>query len=274
MVAGTVKSGGAEIHYEYYGRREKPPIVLLNAMNQTTKSWQRYLPQLLERADVVVWDYRGQGSSTIGEPPYALEHFADDLSAIARRLELPVGGIHLLAVCFGSISAAEYMRRHPGDVRKAVLSGAMLTREEAYINQRLLERRSLAAKDMEQLVGSFFSHFFSGGFQKRLADVPEHKQAFLRRISETFDDSTLRLVDAQIQYLERVDGYREAFAKVDVPVHVIAGEEDAVTPTYCQKKLLSIFPRATYREYPRCGHLAYVENEKAFFDDALDFLLS
>jgi 3-oxoadipate enol-lactonase len=264
--------GGAGIHYQYFGSGGRPTVVLFNGANQTAAAWHRHLSHLIGKVDVLVWDYRGQGGSTGPQSEEdSFARFADDLRAVVDTLGLPPGSLDLLAVCYGGGPAAEFLLRHRPMVRRALFSGAVLTREEAYVNQRIfdqkLNRAGLAALNAE----CFFAYALNGMFQRLVGAAPDHKAALLRRIEETMNQTADRAIDVQLRFLAGADARAAAYAAVDLPIHVIAGEEDQMTPTFMQRRIPALFPRCTYAEQPRLGHLLYVENPHGFFADALAF---
>lgn len=272
--SGTVRAAGGELHYEYFGTRERPPVVIFNAVNQTARSWHPHMAGIAAFTDVLLWDYPGVGDSPRWERTPTLEDLAEGLHTITQALGLNDSSLRVLAICFGSGPALEFLRRHHVQVKKVVLSGAMLTWEEAYANQRSFDGKLLADGRIDDAVEHFFAYFFSGGFQQAIDADPEHKAALLRKIKASANEMTEHLLGAQVEYLKGVERLYGDFAALDVPVKLIAGEQDQVTPTYVQRKLLGLLPNASYTEYPGAGHLLYVEEGTRFFTDALTFLLS
>jgi pimeloyl-ACP methyl ester carboxylesterase len=190
---------------------------------------------------------------------------------VVDALGLPPASLDLLAVCYGGGPAAEFLLRHRPMVRRALFSGAVLTREEAYMNQRAFDQRLNRAGQAALNADCFFAYSLNGTFQRMVGAAPDHKAALLRRIEETMNEGACRAIDVQLRFLAGAEARAAAYAAVDVPVHVIAGEEDQMTPTFMQRRIPALFPRASYAEQPRLGHLLYVENPQGFFADALGF---
>lgn len=272
--SGTVRAAGGELHYEYFGTRERPPVVIFNAVNQTARSWHPHMAGIAAWTDVLLWDYPGIGDSPRWERTPTFEELAEGLHAITQTLALPDPSLRLLAICFGSGPALEFLRRHRAQVEKVILSGAILTWEEAYANQRSFDSKLLMAGRLNDALEHFYAYFFSGGFQRTVDADPDHKAALFRKIMATANEMTQHLLGAQVEYLKDVERHYSEFAALDVPVKLIAGEQDMITPTYVQRKILRLLPNASYTEYPGAGHLLYVEEGTRFFTDALSFLLS
>jgi pimeloyl-ACP methyl ester carboxylesterase len=62
----------------------------------------------------------------------------------------------------------------------------------------------------------------------------------------------------QTAILHRPDS-RPMLARLDLPVHVVVGDSDQVTPPDCAHEIAALLPRARLTILPRCGHLAPLE---------------
>ncbi|MFJ1709861.1 alpha/beta fold hydrolase [Kitasatospora sp. NPDC088346] len=60
--------------------------------------------------------------------------------------------------------------------------------------------------------------------------------------------------------------------RVTVPVLVIAGERDGITPLEYERSLAGCFPRATFRAVPEAGHFPHIEQPAAVFGAIGDFV--
>lgn len=79
------------------------------------------------------------------------------------------------------------------------------------------------------------------------------------------------LVAAQETIRDRVDS-RPTLATVDVPVLVVVGEEDAVTPPADAEAMAAAVPEARLVRVPGAGHLAPLERPEEVAQALVDFL--
>jgi len=66
----------------------------------------------------------------------------------------------------------------------------------------------------------------------------------------------------------------EPMRRVQAPVLLVVGAEDAITPPECLERAQGVFPDARLLVVPRCGHMTPLEAPATFNAAVLDFLRS
>ncbi len=84
---GTVqrlkRPDGSELHVEFYGPADGPPIVLTHGWGMNSTEWHYLKRELTDQFRLIVWDLPGLGLSTRPENrDYSLENLARDLEAV------------------------------------------------------------------------------------------------------------------------------------------------------------------------------------------------
>jgi pimeloyl-ACP methyl ester carboxylesterase len=114
----VVESGDASLWWDEQGEGD-PPLLLIQGLGYTADMWHRILPGLAAARRVVTFDNRGVGRSSVPEPPWTVEQFADDAIAV---LDAAGGGrAHVFGVSMGGLIAQELALRHPERVASLVL---------------------------------------------------------------------------------------------------------------------------------------------------------
>ncbi|MFF3559170.1 alpha/beta fold hydrolase [Streptomyces sp. NPDC002574] len=115
---------GTRIHYVIGG--EGPAVVLVHGFPFTWAVWREVMPLLASRGyTVLASDLRGMGASDPAETgTFAKANVAEDIRQIVQRLEL--GPINLVGMDVGGMVAYAYASRHPGEVRRLVLSETLI----------------------------------------------------------------------------------------------------------------------------------------------------
>ena len=271
--SGFVNKDGIDIYYEYYGVGDRPTLILLNGVAMECRSWLQFIPPMLEKTDVLIWDYRGQGQSTSDDKPYDIGEFADYLKAIVDELKLKPEHVNPVGVSFGSFVAVEFLRKYTESVNKCIISGVILSNETIYHYQANIGKKMLEQKLMDIWVDSLYAQLFSSNFLKTIEPyIPKMKEALYNRYKDR-TASLGRLLETEESYINRVEDFYPEFQKIDKPILLIAGEQDMLTPTFVQKKITKVFPNIEYVEFPGSGHLTYMENTKEFIDRTLNFVL-
>lgn len=274
VVAGALRVQDADIHYEYFGKRERPVMVILNGVAMETYSWYRLLSHVLPIMDVLLWDYRGQGQSTADDAPYSVEESADHLVAILDALELGALPVNLLGVSTGSIVVAEVLRRHQGRINRAVMSGVLLQQALSFRLDSEFGVRMLREQRTDMWADSLYTKIFSDRFLTEFASAIPAMQSMLVARYKDREYALARIIEAQSAYLWEIERYRPQFEEVTTPILVLAGAEDKLVPPFYQKRVSAMFPRADLRQYAECGHIPFFEQPARAFGDSMRFMLA
>jgi pimeloyl-ACP methyl ester carboxylesterase len=112
---------GDRLYTEVRGQGD--PVVLLAGLPATTRFWQGAFDPLAKTHRLIFVDALGFGRSPLPDVEYTLE---DHLGALRRTLvaERATRGVTFVAHSFGTLLAAYYAARYPGEVEHLYLLGA------------------------------------------------------------------------------------------------------------------------------------------------------
>lgn len=270
---GKVTTNGIDIYYEYFGKKDRPVMVIFNGVAMETKSWHKLIPVVLPKMDVLLWDYRGQGQSTSDDAPYSVEELADCLIAIFDTLQLEAKDINLLGVSTGSIVVAETLRRFEKRVSRAVLSGIMLEKAMTFKLDSEFGIRMLRENQVDLWATALYTKILSDGFLMKIEQaIPAMRNALFDRYKER-PHALARIIEAQSNYLWNVEKYYSDFEKIQTSILLVAGTEDKLTPLFYQKRALQHFKNSRFKQYPDCAHIPFIENTAKAFGDCIRFFL-
>src|SRR6202008_3496829 len=114
---------GVEIFYKDWGKGQ--PVVFSHGWPLSADDWDAQMLFFLQHGyRVIALDRRGHGRSTQTSDGHDADHYADDLAALTRKLDLK-DAIHV-GHSTGGGEVARYIGRHgTGRVAKAVVIGAI-----------------------------------------------------------------------------------------------------------------------------------------------------
>jgi len=231
-------------------------LVLLHGIGSGAASWQAQLEEFADRYRVIAWDAPGYGGSAPVGPTvpdardYAgvLEQFLDAMG---------VESCHLVGHSLGALMACSFTRRWPDRVKSLLIgdpaagygdAGPEIQAERREGRLGLLDRLGPAGLAKERH-GNLLSEDAPDWARKRVHDV-------MARI--------------------RPDGYRQAVellmngtihadaAEIKLPVTVVVGGEDSVTPPAGCKEVADSFAASRFEILPGLGHASYVEGPDLF----------
>jgi len=269
---------GTAIHTTTVGRRGAPPVILAHGIIESSAIWhyQARDSVLADRYELIVYDARGHGGSGAARGPRGTTSFtsqahARDLAAVIEAATSgPVvvvghsmGGMAVQALWDVASSARER-------VAGAVLVNTTFTAElagwrgEGSRPQRAFER----IEDLGQrVIGSErIVHRLRPGrsdlamLGARLvygrAPSPAHIAASVRMYDATPSATIAASVDLATADLHHV------LPHIDVPVLVVAGTHDRITPAWLSDEITARIPAAELVVLEGCGHAAPFERHE------------
>lgn len=234
-------------------------VVFLHGIGGHRGNWRRQLEAFGDRYRCVAWDARGYGDSDDYEGPLDFRDFAADLERLLDHLG--VAQAHLCGLSMGGRIILDFWERHADRVASLVLVDtfpgfdASFTAEgrERFVRERRQpliegkEPRDIAPRVAPTLVS------------------PSAPQAV---VDELVDSMTRLHKDSYIKTIESMTMYQPVtdVSGIRVPVQIIVGLDDKVTPPPISRRMAAAIPGARLLELEATGHLSNIERPEAFND--------
>ncbi|MGD8867027.1 MAG: alpha/beta hydrolase [Gemmatimonadales bacterium] len=262
MPSLSVEDGKLKLHYRDVGAGGDA-LVLLHGFPFTSKLWDPQLRELATRYRVIAPDLRGFGDT--GLPgPYSLDRLADDTAELLSSLGLErvvLGGLSM-----GGYVAFAFYRRHPEYVLGLILSDTKpdADSEETKENRArmaALARRAGSAAVADEMLPGLLS-------PTTRSEKPEIADALRIMISSAAPEA----IAAALSAMANRGDSRSLLPDIDVPVLVMGGAEDSLTPAAEMRAWSAEIPTARTAFIEGAGHVANLERPDEFNDLAADFL--
>ncbi|MGY8843035.1 MAG: alpha/beta fold hydrolase [Burkholderiales bacterium] len=248
-------SGNPQIGYDEIG--SGPPLIFLHGIGGNRTNW---IDQQLSMADIcttISWDARGYGKSEDHDGALNFSDFSGDLVRLLTSCD--INKAHFVGLSMGARILMDFFSIAPDRVATLTLcdcfysfQGALSPKKQAEFialrQEPLKQGKSLEdiAPDLiNSLVGPNCSEDVKVKLYKSIADL--HVESYLKTIaaSMTFDVSS-------------------RLAEFDVPVQLIYGEHDKLTPPSIGNDMMNQMPRARMQIIEEAGHLSNMEQPDAF----------
>ena len=255
---------GARIHYEVFGRRSAPAVLMIQGLGADKHGWDMQRFVLARHYRVVAFDNRGAGRSDKPFGVYSIEQMADD--AVAVMDDAGVDAAHVVGASMGGAISQLLAVRHPSRVlsltlactacrnhpwRRALLERWMATALERGMGAMTNEaaRWVMAPRSFRRLVPAF-------GWLGPLA---------MGRPAHSFV--------AQVRAILAADeGLAEQLQTITVPTLVIVGNQDILTPRGDSEEIADRIPGAELVVISGAAHGFMVEHASTFNKILQDFL--
>lgn len=247
--------GAPRLAYDVAG--SGPTLVFLHGIGGNRRNWARQLGALADVCRTVAWDARGYGDSEDYAEPLAFTDFAADLLRLIDHLQ--VERAHLCGLSMGGRIVLDFYARHPQRVASLILADtfpgfdASFTQEgrERFVRER--RQPLLDGKQPADIAPAIARSLVSSSASAAVT------QDLIESISMLHKESYIKTIEAMTMYEPVAD-----LAAIKVPVQIIVGAEDKLTPPAVSRKMAAAIPGARLLELENAGHLSNIEAPDAF----------
>jgi 3-oxoadipate enol-lactonase len=256
-------AGAPRITIDHLG--SGPLVLMMHGIGGNRTNWHDQLAAFGEKFRATAWDARGYGASDDYDGPLDFSDFSHDL---LRALDhFKVAKAHLVGLSMGGLIAFDFYATHPERVATLTICDSMpgmtglsdeARREFIRIRQEPLlhgkEPRDIAPAVAKTLVGKSAR---PGSFERLVASM-----------SALHKDSYLKTIEATTNYARTL-----VLENIQVPTHIVVGDEDALTPPSLSRAMAARIPGARLTIIEGAGHLSNIEQPESFNAAVLAFLL-
>jgi pimeloyl-ACP methyl ester carboxylesterase len=228
------------------------PLVLLHAFPLSHAIWEEQIAALCARQRVVAPDLRGFGQSGVTPGCVTVDQFADDLAAMLDALGI-AEPVVLAGLSMGGYVALRFFEMH-----RARLAGLVLcdTRAAADTPQAAAARRESATRIEQEglaaLAEAMLPKMLSPATIARRGEVVE-------RVRRMILAGNARGLAAAARGLAQRPDFTALLPRIDLPVLVIVGGDDAISTPQEMGAMAAAIPAARCVRIPAAGHLAPLE---------------
>jgi pimeloyl-ACP methyl ester carboxylesterase len=230
----------------------RPAVLLLHAFPLDARMWDGIRPAL-DGADLeaVAPDLPG------ADLELGFEAWSQRVLGLVEGSFVPVGS------SMGGYLAFELWRRAPERIAAMALVGTRATPDSP-------EQRE-ARDDSIRLLGEVGREPFWSELAPRLFGPGTDPAAVATARSLALEQPITALVTAQETIRDRVDS-RPTLPTIDVPVLVVVGEDDRLTPPADSEAMVAALPHARFSRVAGAGHLTPLERPDVLAGLLVDFL--
>ena len=259
---GPIQEG--ELNYRLDGPQGAPVLVLSNSLGTDLGMWDAQIPAFTEHFQVLRYDTRGHGQSLVSEGPYSIEQLGRDVLALLDALHIERA--HFCGLSMGGL-IGQWLGIHAGERlnKLVVCNTAAKIGEPSVWNPRI----EMVLRDGPAAMAGLRDASIARWFTEDYAQAhPEQ----VKRITDMLAATSPQGYAANCAAVRDAD-FRDQLGAIKVPLLIIAGTEDAVTPPSGSHYIQEHVPGAQYAEF-YAAHLSSVQAGDAFSQRVLAFLLN
>lgn len=236
------------MHYRIEGPADGPVVVFANSLGTDLRLWDALLAEM-PGIRAVRFDKRGHGLSDHGGD-FSIDDLADDAAALIGHLGL--GPVIFVGLSIGGMIAQSLAARRPDLLRAAVLSNTatrMGSAESWAARITAVETGGLGA-----IADTIMERWFAPAFRTTPA-LALWRNMVARTDAAGYVAACRALAATDLGLTTRL---------LELPVLVIAGDQDGSSPADLVLATAEMIPGATFHVIADAGHLPCVEQPAAF----------
>ncbi|MBU1641768.1 alpha/beta fold hydrolase [bacterium] len=251
------------VGYSDEGAHGAPAVIFVHGFPFNRSMWKSQMEALSEGWRVVACDIRGHGESDIGERPYSIGLFAEDLIGLMDVLKIEKAV--LCGLSMGGYIALNAVLSHPERFDALVLSDTQCAADSPEGKEKRSDAIEAIRKNgVEWYADTSLKNFFTPGSLK----IEGAEIAAVREmIAATAEETLVRTLHALREREESCSRLQE----IAVPVLVLVGEEDSITPPEAARLMQEKIEGSHLSVIAKAGHLSNMENPGSFNKELKNF---
>jgi pimeloyl-ACP methyl ester carboxylesterase len=247
---------GIDVYYERSG--SGPPLLFLNGSGATLETTGLLIKPFTERCDVLAFDQRGLGRTSIPPGPYTMADYAADAAALVDEIGWET--CRVVGVSFGGMVAQELAVTFPDRVEKLALCCTSPGGPDL-ASFPLHELAALPpAEGVRRGIQLLDTRFEDEYLDAHPADKGLAEMMVARRTAEKSPEQERG--EAEQLHARAGHDVRERLGGITAPTMVACGRYDGIAPLANSEFIAAHIPGAELHEYEG-GHVFFAQDPKA-----------
>jgi len=247
---------GLAVNYTDLGPDNAQVLLFVHGFPFSTSMWQAQMDAFQQDYRVIAYDVRGHGKSEAGQEPYSIELFANDLLAFMDVLK--IDKVTLCGLSMGGYIALSTISAAPNRFDALILC-------DTTCNADTHEAREKRMQTIQELQENGVEPYAEASLNKLFAaDSFVNKPSVVASVRQTIINTPIATLSKTLQALADRSATCDMLFSIKIPVLILVGQEDALTPPAAAEKMRAGIPGSTLQIIPHAGHLSNLENSSVF----------
>lgn len=245
-----LNTGQANLYYQIDGMAGAPWLILANSIATDLHLWDEAVPFLADNFSILRFDMRGHGKSAPPDGALRIRNLSSDIVALMDGLKIETA--HLAGVSLGAMVILDVLHTHSDRVKTITFCNAITQANDIY-KSFWAERISMVKSGgMSAIAEPTIERWFTQNAPQSLRD--KAKSMILRTTEAGFCGAA--------EALRHLD-LNNTLHGIQVPVHFVAGADDAAAPTAIMRAAAMSTPGSHFTVLSDTAHLSSLERPQA-----------
>jgi pimeloyl-ACP methyl ester carboxylesterase len=252
------------VSYTDDGPANAPSIILIHGFPLNKSMWKNQVEALKVTYRVITYDIRGHGNTEDGTVEFSIELFVRDLISFMDTMK--IDKTILCGFSMGGYIALKAVADYPKRFIALILSNTNCTAD-------LPEAIAYRMRSIEILKEGTIGKFADVSLKKLFTnDSSTHAISEIETVREMIVNTSKKTLCNTLLALSAREETCSALAGIKMPVLVLVGEEDIITPPDAARFMHEKIKGSTLHIIEHAGHLSNMEQPVEFNDHLKKFL--
>lgn len=244
------------VSYNDHGPDDAPVIIFIHGFPFNKSSWDKQMDALKEDFRVIAYDVRGHGNSEAGLGDFFIELFVKDLFSLMDKLN--INKATLCGLSMGGYIALSAIEKCPERIESLILSDTQCVADSAEAKEKRLKTiEKIKEFGVEKFAEASIENLF--GSESLVAKTKE-----IDAVKEMIINTDKHSLFSTLKALAERNDTCNHLHEINVPVLVMVGKEDKITPIGVAKFMHEKIKDSRLKLIAHAGHVANMENPDAF----------
>jgi 3-oxoadipate enol-lactonase len=260
----TITDNNLTVSYIDEGPSNSPTIIFIHGFPLNKSMWEKQIEILKGKFRVIVYDIRGHGNTDIGNDDFSIELFVNDLLRLMDALK--IDKTILCGFSMGGYIALNAIENYPGRFNALLLCDTNCAADMSEAKEKRLKTiESIKEKGLEQYAEESLKKLFAPiSFSKYIEEIAVVREMIMK----TSEQSLFKTLHALAERKETCTNLH----KIKVPVLILVGKEDEITPPDVALMIHEKIKGSTIHIIDHAGHLSNMENNDEFNEHLIKFV--
>ncbi len=263
-IAKSIQANGINVSYFEEGVSTGIPLIFIHGFPFNKDMWLTQVTALSDNHRCIAYDVRGHGGSEAGAAQFSIPQFADDLFSFMDALNIDK------SIVVG-LSMGGYIALHAIEKNAARIAGLTLCDTQCAADTE--EGRAKRKKTISFIQKNGLEVYTEESLKNLFAPTSlQSKKAEVSFIKNTILNTKPENICLALQALADRKETCTVLKQIDVPVLILVGKEDKITPLEAAEKMHQDINGSEIGIIDGAGHLSNLENPEGFNERMKSFL--
>lgn len=250
--------------YNDEGTEGAPTIIFIHGFPLNKSMWNKQVNALKDNYRVIAYDIRGHGNTEVGTLDFSIDLFVKDLISFmdALKIEKTI----LCGLSMGGYIALNAIENYAERFSALILSDTNCTADAPEAKEKRMKTiENIKANGVEKLADDLLPNLFA----------PESFKTNPKEIAAVKEMIVTTTIPSLTKSLHALANRKETCSKlsgIKVPVLILVGEVDKITPPEAAKAMQEKIKDASLQIIPQAGHLSNMENPTEYNSQLMKFI--